>query len=318
MVRRFGVLMGMLAALAAAGAISPVAAAALPPAAGRVEERVFTNAAGTRRYRLYVPSAGATGRPLMVWLHGCGKPGPMEAGHGLARVAEERGFVLAFPLQDRAANAENCWNWFADTDRHRGRGEASIIAGLTTDLIGQLHLDPRRVYAGGYSAGGAMTSVMGATYPDLYAAIAPCSGAPYGLDPTGAAAFAEMGERARPLPAFILQGVADEISVYPLGRANLGQWLATDDLADDGHDNGSVSRVPSAATPEAPGPGSPLPLVTETYTGRDGTELAAFVTSPAEHLVDAMLLYDDIGLGVQGRMMDFLLAHRGPAPGPRP
>ena len=109
---------------------------------GRMVERVFTNEAGTRSYLLYVPSGGASGLPLMVWLHGCGQPGTMVAGHALARVAEERGFVLAYPLQDRAANAQNCWNWLDPSHRHRGTGEAAIIAGITTTLERELHLDP--------------------------------------------------------------------------------------------------------------------------------------------------------------------------------
>lgn len=118
-----------------------------------------------------------------------------------------------------------------------------------------------------------MTTVMGATYPDVYAAIAPTSGAPYGLDASGASAYEEMGPRARPVPAFLLQGVADEISVYPLGPSNLLQWLATDDLADDGRDK-------------------------------------AFLTTPADHLVNGALLYEDLGLGLQRQMMEFLLAQR--------
>jgi poly(hydroxyalkanoate) depolymerase family esterase len=272
--------------------------------------RSFTNQAGTRRYMLYVPRTGAAGRPLMVWLHGCGRPGTMEAGHALARVAEERGFALAYPLQDRAANLENCWNWYPPGDRHRGSGEASIIAGITTAVERELDVDPGRIYVGGYSAGGAMTTVMGAAYPDLYAAIAPASGGPYALDPSGASASVEMGPRARPVPAFLLQGAADEISVYPIGRTNLLQWLETDDDADDGRRNGSVSLFPASTTSQPPGPDSPLPLVIESYRAAGGCLLAEFLTSPADHLVNGMLLSEDVGLGLQRQMMDFLLAHR--------
>lgn len=273
-------------------------------------ERVFTNEGGTRSYLLYVPTGGASGLPLMVWLHGCGQPGTMAAGHALARVAEERGFVLAYPLQDRAANAQNCWNWLDPSHRHRGTGEAAIIAGITTTLERELHLDPSRVYVGGYSAGGAMSTVMGATYPDLYAAIAPSSGAPYASDASGVHAYEEMGPRARPVPAFLLQGLADEISVYPIGRTNILQWLETDDHADDGTRNDSVPRLPTTTTAQMPGPGSPLPLIVENYRAADGCLLGQFLTSPADHLINGALLYQDIGLGLQRQMMDFLLSHR--------
>src|SRR5207253_8295015 len=121
-----------------------------------------------------------------------------------------------------------------------------------------------------YSAGGAMSTVMGAAYPDLYAAIAPSSGAPYAFDTSGVSAYEEMGPRARPVPAFLLQGLADEISVYPIGRANILQWLETDDYADDGDRNGSVSRLPATTAAQPPGPGSPLPLLVENYLAADG------------------------------------------------
>jgi poly(hydroxyalkanoate) depolymerase family esterase len=234
----------------------------------------------------------------------------MEAGHALAKVAEERGFSLAFPLQDRAANAQDCWNWFDSTSMHRGSGEASILAGITTSLIAELGSDPARVYIGGYSAGGAMTSVMGATYPDLYAAIAPSAGAPYGFDGSGRRAYDEMGPRARPVPAFILQGLTDEISNYAIGRLNMLQWLGTDDLADDGQRNGSVPLLPAREEAVPPGPGLPVPLLLEHYSGAGGCDLGRMLTSPAEHLVNGALFYFDTGLGLQRLMMDFLLAHR--------
>ena len=305
--RRIAAIAAVLLGLVGAG---QARAAEPAPEPGRMVERSFTNDAGTRRYLLYVPTAGTARRPLMVWLHGCGQPGTMKAGQALSKVAEEQGFALVYPLQDRAANPQNCWNWFSPTDRRRGAGEASIIAGITAGLVRELAVDARRVYVGGFSAGGAMTTVMGATYPDVYAAIAPTSGAPYGLDPSGASAYEEMGPRARPVPAFFLQGVADEISVYPIGRSNLMAWLDTDDLADDGNRNGSVSRVPASVVPQPPAPGSPLPLLVETYVADDGRRLAQFLTTPADHLINGALLYQDIGLGLQRQMMEFLLSHR--------
>src|SRR3954447_8679636 len=122
-------------------AVAVVLLFASPAAAverGTMVQRSFTNAAGTRTYDLYVPPAGAVSKPLMVWLHGCGGPLTMQAGHALAKGADEGDFVLAYPVQDAAANAAQCWNWFLDADIHRGQGEASIIAGITTSLIAEL------------------------------------------------------------------------------------------------------------------------------------------------------------------------------------
>jgi poly(hydroxyalkanoate) depolymerase family esterase len=287
---------------------SPAAAADPPAEPGKMVQRTYTNAAGTRTYHLYVPPGGSVSKPLMVWLHGCGGPLTMEAGHALAKVADEDDFVLAYPVQDAAANVGQCWNWFRAADIHRGQGEASIIAGITTSLIDELGIDAARVYVGGYSAGGAMTTVMGATYPDLYAAISPQAGAPYDFD-TGQKAYAEMGERARPVPALLFQGLTDELSNYVVGRINLLQWLTTDDLADDGASNGSVAKSPSAVEPHVFQSIAPVPMTVEHYVA-GGCELAQFITSPLEHLANGYLISEDAGLDLQRAMMSFLLAHR--------
>ena len=286
----------------------PVAAAGTTPAPGTMTEHSYTNSAGTRTYYLYVPTKGAAGKPLMIWLHGCGGPQTMQPGIGLTRTAEDMGFALAYPVQSQSANPLLCWNWYLPTDTGRGAGEASIIAGITTSLVRELHSDPRRVYVGGYSAGGAMTSVMGAAYPDLYAAIAPNAGAPYRLDPTGLLAYLEMGPRARPVPAWILQGLLDEISNYVIGRTNLLQWLDTDDLADDGSLDNSVPHLPSSVG-SFHASAVPLPLLVEHYrTG--GCEVARFLTSIYDHMLDGELFADNAGNDVQRNMMGFLLAHR--------
>jgi poly(hydroxyalkanoate) depolymerase family esterase len=277
-----------------------------PPVSGQMVKQTYTNAAGTRTYYLYVPTTGAAGRPLMVWLHGCGGPLTQKAGHALAAVAEQDGFSLIYPDQTTTANIADCWNWYLSQDNRRDQGEASIIAGITTSVRDQLGSDPSRVYLGGYSAGGAMTTVMGATYPDVYAAIAPSAGAPYDFGVNGTAAFHAMGPFARPVPAWLLQGLTDEISNYLVGRSNLLQWLNTDALAG----GGSVSHAPShTGVQVARTSFGPLPLVVEDYVD-GGCELASFNTSPLEHLINGYLISTDAGLGLERMMMSFLLAHR--------
>lgn len=280
------------------------------PVPGQVVTRTYTNSAGTRTYDLYVPTTGTAGRPLMIWLHGCGGPDPLKAGHALTKVAQEKGFAVAFPIQPASANAIQCWNWTSSAHRHRGAGEPSILAGITSSLRDELGSDPSRIYIGGYSAGGAMTTVMGAAYPDLYAAISPSAGAPYAIfDITGQQAYAEMGSRARPVPAFILQGLTDELSNYLVGRANIAQWLGTDDYADDGSANFSVSRLPAGLEPKLIQTTLLLPVLIEHYRS-NGCEVAQFLTSPYEHMINGDLFYYDTGLALQRSMMDFLLAHR--------
>ena len=94
-----------------------------------------------------------------------------------------------------------------------------------------------------------MAAVMGATYPDRYAAIGIGSGIQYGgsnLDPTqaGQAAYQAMGSHARPMPTLIFHGGQDQI--VPVANADklVRQWQTTADLADDGALNASVPAAP--------------------------------------------------------------------------
>ena len=92
-----------------------------------------TNAFGTRSYRLYVPNVAkktAGPLPLIVMLHGCGQsPEDFARGTGMNALAEEFGFLVLYPAQDRKVQLNRCWNWFKRGDQARGAGEPAVIAG---------------------------------------------------------------------------------------------------------------------------------------------------------------------------------------------
>jgi poly(hydroxyalkanoate) depolymerase family esterase len=203
------------------------------PEGGRFIEASYSNAAGIRAYKLYIPS-GYHGQalPLVVMLHGCNQsPEDFAAGTRMNLIAEEQTCLVVYPVQSSDANAAKCWNWFRPSDQRRDQGEPSLIAGITRQVMRDYTVDPKRVYIGGLSAGAAAAAVMGTTYPDLYRAIGVHSGLACGVanDLRSALNAMRQGERSvtpRPedmsavpehelaIPTIVFHGDRDDI-VHP-------------------------------------------------------------------------------------------------------
>ena len=152
---------------------APASTPDIVPEGAKFIEGTYSNAAGSRTYKLFVPS-GYQGQPLplVVMLHGCTQsPDDFAAGTSMNFIAEEQTCFVVYPAQPSDANPSKCWNWFRTADQRRGGGEPSLIAGITRQVMRDYSVDPKRVYVGGLSAGAAAAAIMGATYNDLYAAV---------------------------------------------------------------------------------------------------------------------------------------------------
>ena len=198
----------------------PHAPADLGP--GRFIDGSFACPEGRRRYKLYVPARAAEKpRPLVVMLHGCTQnAGDFAAGTAMNTLAEEYGCLVLYPEQDRAANHNGCWNWFEPGQQRRGRGEPAILAAMTREIVAEHGGDPRRIYAAGLSAGGAMAAILGAEYPELFAAVGIHSGlaAGTGKDMISGLHAMKHPKAAAPagqgVPVIVFHGDADHV-VHP-------------------------------------------------------------------------------------------------------
>jgi len=193
------------------------------PAGASFTRSSFINHAGTRDYKLYVPrNRSAAPSPLVIMLHGCTQdPDDFAAGTRTNAFAERHGCLVAYPAQASSANTQKCWNWFKPTDQRRAEGEPALIAGIAQQIMREHSVDQSRVYIAGLSAGGAAAAIMGAVYPDLFAAVGVHSGLALGAAHDVPSAFAAMrggptrvGKNTRVIPTIVLHGDQDT-TVHP-------------------------------------------------------------------------------------------------------
>jgi feruloyl esterase len=141
----------------------------------------------------YVPSRLAEKPALVVVLHGCTQTASSyDRGTGWSTLADRRGFILLLPEQQKSNNPNLCFNWFQPSDTRRGAGEALSIVQMVEKAAHVHGVDRARIFVTGLSAGGAMTSVLLATYPDVFAAGAIIAGLPHGAASNVQEAFESM------------------------------------------------------------------------------------------------------------------------------
>jgi poly(hydroxyalkanoate) depolymerase family esterase len=219
--------------------------------------RCHTSAHGSRTYKLFVPSNyEGEPMPLVVMLHGCQQnPDDFAAGTRMNELAEQHGFLVAYPAQNVRANGSNCWNWFERAQQSRDGAEPSLLAGIAGDVARTHAVDDARVFVAGLSAGAAMAVILGREYPDRFAAVAVHSGLPAGAAHDMPSAFAAMQGRGaapaalrqppRAVPTIVFHGDADATVTAANGAAVVGQAVSAFE-----QQRSPLQRLPSRAAVE--------------------------------------------------------------------
>ncbi len=217
-----------------------------------------------REYKLYVPASPADGpAPLVVMLHGCTQgPDTFAESTRMNAHAEGGRFLVLYPAQKLSANPTRCWNWFTPKNQARGSGEPAEIVQMIEQVAREYPIDRKRVYVAGLSAGASMSAVLAACYPDVFAAAAIHDGTMYKAasslveaqkvmltgkapDPERLAsdAWSCGGKRPLTVPVMVWHGQGDNVVNRNNAELIVRQFIALNDLADDGKPNGSAKQA---------------------------------------------------------------------------
>lgn len=310
---------------------------------------------GALSAHVHAPSHLSRGAGLVVALHGCTQTAAeYDLGTGWSAMADAHGFVTLLPEQRRNNNPALCFNWFSPEDTRRDGGEAFSIAQMVKAAIRDFDLDPERVFITGLSAGGAMTSVMLATYPELFAGGGVIAGLPFGAARTVPEAFDRM--RGHGLPPHstatarvraatrytgtwptltVFHGDADATVDALNAEALLGQWLGL-------HGRSGASDIDEPVGPHrrrawtdaqgrslvedyrlrAMGHGVPIDSRGDEPCGTAGLYMLDVGLSSTRKLIDVWGLGDSKANGRLPRILEMETDPAGllgkPAPSPRP
>jgi poly(hydroxyalkanoate) depolymerase family esterase len=302
---------------------------------GTWQQYTYDGSAGSLVYFVYTPAnyQVGTAAAMVVMLHGCAQtPADFAAGTQMDQLADQKQFIVVYPQETTTTNQEGCWKWFDPADQARGSGEPAIITGIVQTVehnSSQWTLDLHRVYVTGLSAGAAMSVILGATYPDIFAAIGVASGLEYqaattstdaatalrqgGPDPMqqGQVAYNAMGSAARVVPTISFHGTSDYL-VYPInGEQVVRQWMQTNHLASQNTYNASFQSPTSTTNGQVSGGHS---YTRYTWNDNKGNEVQEYwVVNGMGHAwsggSSSGTFTDSQGPGATEAMYNFFMSH---------
>ncbi|MDG1169762.1 MAG: PHB depolymerase family esterase [Sulfitobacter sp.] len=131
---------------------------------------------GTRIYRIAMPEGhdGTTPVPALIWSHGYkGSAAGVMRNLSLRHMLSDAGFALI-----AAHGVDGSWNLpnGPRTPDSTGAEEFAYFDALIADATARHSIDPARIIAAGFSAGGMMVWNLACSHPDKFAGFIPISG----------------------------------------------------------------------------------------------------------------------------------------------
>lgn len=208
-------LAALLAALFGYWVYTP--APALPQLSGTLGKGTLDMGGVKRSYRLYVPKDLPKGAPLVLVLHGSGESPQrlrMGTGYGFERLADEQGYAVVYP-KSFASDWNDC-STIGDKELDGVRADDTrFLAALVDKLVGEIGVDPARVFAAGVSNGGSMAMRLALEDPRRYKAVAAV------IANVPAAANFQCKPAAHGTSVMIMNGTKDPLVPYDGGEVSL-------------------------------------------------------------------------------------------------
>ena len=191
---------------------------------GTLEEKKIFHQGLEREYLLYAPTAVRSDAPLVIVMHGyTGNMHDIASYVGMNELADENGFVVAYPQGTEDSDGNNFFNVGYDFHSSSNVDDVGFVRAIVEEIDSQYGLNKDAIFATGMSNGGDMSFLLACEASDLFRAVAPVAGS----------MMTNMLSQCEPeiaLPVLEIHGDEDRVTRLGGDRENEDGWGAYWDL----------------------------------------------------------------------------------------
>ena len=191
---------------------------------GSIQEKILFHQGLEREYLIYTPTAVRSYAPLVVVMHGyTGNMRDIASYVGMNQLADENGFLVAYPQGTEDSDGNNFFNVGYDFHSSSNVDDVGFVRAMVEEIDNQYELNKDAVFATGMSNGGDMSFLLACEASDLFRAVAPVAGS----------MMTNMLNQCEPeiaLPVLEIHGEEDRVTRLGGDRENEDGWGAYWDL----------------------------------------------------------------------------------------